>query len=180
MIYSLTWLPQVLVASGLTVIEQPGWEARGHGDVGKPLGVLLHHTAGPATGEAPSLGTVENGRPDLSGPLAQLVLGRSGTFYVVAAGLCYHAGKGEWKGITAGNTHFIGIEAENTGLDNDPWPEGQMESYARGVAAILKHIGATVEMCAGHKEYALPHGRKQDPSFDCNAFRARVSAYMGE
>jgi hypothetical protein len=32
--------------------------------------VVLHHTAGPATGEAPSLSVVENGRPDLTGPLA--------------------------------------------------------------------------------------------------------------
>lgn len=180
MTYSLTWLPQVLGNAGLTVVTQPGWETRGHGDMGVPQGILCHHTAGPATGEAPSLGTVENGRPDLSGPLAHLVLGRSGTFYVVAAGLCYHAGQGEWHGITSGNTHFIGIEAENTGLPNDPWPEGQVDAYARGCAVILKHIGVPVIMCAGHKEFALPPGRKTDPSFTMPDFRTRVGAYMGD
>jgi len=33
-------------------------------------------------------------------------------------------------------------------------------------------------MCCGHKEYALPRGRKPDPSFDMTAFRAGVDAIM--
>lgn len=179
MTYSLTWLPTVLRAAGLTVELENGWQTRGHGDVSIIQGVLCHHTAGGKSGNAPSLGVVMNGRPGLSGPLAQLVLGRDGTFFVVAAGLAYHAGAGYWHGITSGNSHMIGIEAENTGLPNDsPWPEVQMGAYVRGVAAILKHVGAAPIMCAGHKEYALPHGRKPDPSFDMDAFRARVAAVM--
>jgi hypothetical protein len=81
--------------------------------------------------------------------------------------------------VTTGNTSFIGIEAENTGVANDlPWPEVQMDAYRRGVAAILKHIGRGAEFCAGHKEYALPKGRKTDPDFDMNAFRSSVAAIM--
>ena len=178
MTYYLSWLPDILRAAGLTVVEEPGWQTRGHGDVGTIQGVLLHHTACGPVGEAPSIDTVINGRPDLAGPLAQLVLGRSGTFYVVAAGKCWHAGAGAWEGVTDGNAHLIGIEAENMGTSADPWPEGQMDAYAKGVAAILKHIGASVGMCARHAEYALPAGRKIDPSFDGNEFRARVAAYM--
>ncbi len=178
MIYSLTWLPDVLRAAGLTVVEEPDWRTRGHGDVGTIQGVLCHHTAGPLTGNAPSLGVVINGRPDLAGPLSQLVLGRDGTFFIVAAGEAWHAGIGRWQGITAGNTHMIGIEAENTGLPNDPWPAVQMDAYRRGVAAILKHIHAASIMCAGHKEFALPKGRKSDPSFDMDKFRAGVLAEM--
>ena len=67
----------------------------------------------------PSLDTLIQGRSDLPGPLAQLGLGRDGTYYVIAAGKCNHAGAGSWKGVTSGNTDFIGIEAENTGLSND-------------------------------------------------------------
>src|SRR5580700_4344959 len=52
------------------------------------------------------------------GPLAQLGLGRDGTFYVVAAGRCNQAGQGSWQGVTTGNSSFIGIEAENTGLSD--------------------------------------------------------------
>jgi peptidoglycan hydrolase-like protein with peptidoglycan-binding domain len=35
-------------------------------------------------------------------------------------------------------------------------------------------------MCAVHKEYALPHGRKDDPNFDMVKFRADVAAIMVE
>jgi len=180
MAFSLTWLPQVLQDAGLKVSECPGWQDRGHGDMGKVLGVLCHHTATPGKkANMPTLNLLITGRSDLAGPLSQLGLGRDGTYYIVAAGRCYHAGAGSFKGITAGNTSFIGIEAENTGGSDDrPWPEVQMDAYHRGVAAILKHIGKGAEFCAGHKEYALPKGRKTDPSFDMDTFRAAVSAIL--
>ncbi|MGV3618701.1 MAG: N-acetylmuramoyl-L-alanine amidase [Fimbriimonas sp.] len=179
MAFSLTWLPTTLRAAGLKVALDPGWENRGRGEVGPIAGVMCHHTAGPLHGNMPSLRTLRVGRSDLPGPLAQLGLGRDGTFYVIAAGRCNHAGAGSWQGITSGNMRFIGIEAENTGRPNDfPWPEVQMDAYHRGVAAILKHIGRGPEFCAAHKEYALPHGRKSDPDFDMHAFRAAVGALM--
>lgn len=171
------WLADVL--SDLNPTELAGWQTAGRpGGFGPVLGILCHHTAGPLTGNAPSLSTVVNGRPDLPGPLAHLHLARDGTFTIVAAGRCNHAGMGEWQGISSGNTDFIGIEAENAGTPDDPWPDVQMEAYAKGCAAILNHIGADVIMCAGHKEYALPPGRKIDPSFDMVSFRQKVSAYM--
>lgn len=190
MAFSLVWLPQVLEDAGLKVAEQPGWRNRGHGDMGTVKGVMCHHTAGPKNGNMPSLDVVTNGRPGLAGPLSQLCLARDGTFIVVAAGRASHAGPGEWKGITTGNSSFIGIEAENTGLANDhPWPAVQMDAYARGVAAILKRIGAQPIMAAAHLEYATPAGRKPDPSFSIGTrqerikamdqFRATVSAIMG-
>jgi hypothetical protein len=127
----------------------------------------------------PSLNVLVNGRSDLPGPLSQLGLGRDGTFYVIAAGRCNHAGGGIWQGLTNGNANFIGIEAENTGLANDfPWPDVQLNAYYHGVAAILRHIGRGAEFCAGHKEYALPKGRKPDPSFDMDSFRSSVAAIL--
>jgi hypothetical protein len=182
MAFSLTWLAQVLLDAGLKVAEQPDWKNRGRGDVGPIKGVICHHTAGPLAGNMPSLGIIINGRSDLPGPLSQLALGRDGTFFVVAAGRCNHAGAGNWQGFTAGNTNFIGIEAENTGETSGPkkdsWPAVQMDAYHRGVAAILKKIRANAIMCAGHKEYALPQGRKPDPNFDMNQFRQQVAAIM--
>lgn len=179
MTYKLTWLPDVLVASGLKVAEVPGWRTRGHGDFGKPRGVLLHHTVGPLKGNMPSLGVVTNGRPDLSGPLCNLGLGRDGTWYVVAAGRASHAGAGNWRGCTSGNSEMIGIEAENNGT-TEPWSDAQMTSYRHGVAALLKKIGAGAVWAAGHKEYALPKGRKIDPNFDMVAFRKDVAAILGD
>lgn len=178
--YSLTWLPAVLKAAGCKVVEQPGWETRGHGDVGTIKGILCHHTAGGKTGNAPSLRVVQDGRPDLAGPLSQLVLGRDGTFYVVAAGKCWHAGAGNWQGITDGNSNMIGIEAENTGLTDDPWPTVQKEAYAKGVAAIASHLKLPYTSVAGHREYALPKGRKPDPSFNMNDFREYVRDLMND
>lgn len=175
--HSLTWLPDVLKMAGLKVSLVEGWENRGSGDVGRIFGVICHHTAGPRTGNMPSLTTLINGRAGLSGPLAQLGLGRDGTFFVIAAGRANHAGKGIWKGVRNGNSNFIGIEAENTGLRTDlPWPEVQMDAYRRGVAAILKHIGQGEDFCAGHKEYAPK--RKIDTLFDMNAFRSTVATIM--
>lgn len=182
MVFSLTWLPEVLEGAGLKVAEQPGWRTRGRGEMGQVRGVMCHHTAGPLSGIMPSLGIVTEGRSDLPGPLAQLCLGRDGTFFVVAAGRANHAGAGSWEGITTGNSSFIGIEAENTGHTTgpkaDPWPEVQLDAYRRGVAAILKRIGGSAGMCCGHKEYALPAGRKPDPTFDMNAFRSQVAAII--
>lgn len=176
MTYSLTWLPGVLRAAGLRVVEQPGWQTRGNGDMGKVQFVLCHHTAEKIDSDMkPELRILTEGRPDLRGPLAQLGLGQDGTYYMIAAGLAYHAGAGSWKGITSGNAHSIGIEAENNGL-GEPWPDVQMDAYARGCAAILKHIHAGVDMCVGHKEWAPT--RKIDPSFDMVAFRQRVLSFM--
>ena len=180
MAFSLTWLPQALKDKGLKVVLSDGWEERGRGEMGAIKGVICHHTATPkSASNMPTLNMLIKGRSDLPGPLAQLGLGRDGTFYVIAAGRCNHAGKGSWQGITTGNTSFIGIEAENSGLkDDSPWPEAQMDAYRRGVAAILEHVGQPADFCAGHKEYALPKGRKDDPDFDMNEFRKGVAALM--
>lgn len=182
--FSLTWLPRVLLDANLKVATVDGWETRGHGDVGPTFGVLCHHTGGRKDGNMPALKTLIHGRTGrdgkrLEGPLSQLGLGRDGTYYVIAAGKAYHAGKGLWMGASHGNHHFIGIEAENSGRPDDPWPDVQMDAYRRGVAAILMHTGLSAERCAGHKEYALPRGRKPDPSFDMVRFRVEVAALLG-
>src|SRR5712691_5386877 len=188
MAFSLTWLPDVLKAASLKVSLVDGWENRGRGDVEQIVGVICHHTggAGPAKGNMPSLGTLKNGRTAspglqaLPGPLAQLGLGRDGTYFVIAAGRAIHAGAGKFKGVVTGNSSFIGIEAENVGTPSDsPWPTVQLDAYHRGVAAILKHLGKDSTFCCGHKEYALPKGRKDDPDLDMEVFRLSVAAIIG-
>jgi hypothetical protein len=174
--FSLTWLPAVLEDAGLKVAEVPGWRTRGRAEMGTVRGVICHHTATAAGGNMPTLQVLIDGRPDLAGPLCQLGLGRDGTYYVVAAGRANHAGAGTWEGISTGNSSFIGIEAEHDGDPKTPWPDVQMDAYRRGVAAILKHIGAASNMCCGHKEYAPL--RKTDPTFDMPEFRSAVTAFM--
>lgn len=184
MTFSLTWLPDVLLSAGLKISRVSGWETRGYRnlDVGKILGVICHHTGVNSTANMPTLNSLINGRkaePGLKaipGPLAHLGLGRDGTYYIIAAGLANHAGPGIWQGITEGNTHFIGIEAEHTGKVADPWPDVQMDAYRHGVAAILRHIGQSVDFCAGHREYAP--NRKDDPTFEMEVFRGGVTAIL--
>lgn len=176
MVFSLTWLPDVLDRANLKFSEVAEWRTRGRAEMGIVRGIIVHHTAGSANGNMPSLDLLIKGRPNLSGPLAQLGLGRDGTFYIIAAGRANHAGPGKWRGIATGNSSFIGIEVENTGKPDDPYPEVQMDALHRGVAAILQQIGADSAMVCGHKEYAP--NRKIDPLWAMAPFREAVAALI--
>lgn len=167
----LTNLASVIRAGGLTVEEVPGWKTRGHGQMTSVEAIICHHTAGPKTGEYPSLGTVRDGRPGLDGPLAQIGLARSGKVLVIAAGVCYHAGVvfETWQN----NWHAIGIEAEADGVS--PWPAVQYNAYVKLCAALRHGYGVPNARVLGHKEVAKPARRKPDPNFDMKTFRARVS-----
>lgn len=176
----LTNLAEVLRSAGLSVVEVAGWRTRGHGEMSAVRGVLWHHTATPAkaSGDFPSLGIVRDGRSDLRGPLCNLGLGRNGTWYVVAAGLAYHAGSGSYPGVgTNGNSTLIGVEAEHPGTAGNPWPAAQRDSYRRGTAALLKAFGLGADRCIGHKEWAP--SRKVDPyGLDMATERRFVAGYM--
>lgn len=169
------WLADVLRAAGLRVIEHEGWRERGHGDFGDLRGVLCHHTAGGGTED---WRIVQNGRPDLEGPLAQLVLERDGTFRVIAAGVCWHAGRGSWPGWPTDNAnyHVIGIEAVSRG-DGTDWTPAQLDAYKRGCAAILARIGRTAEDCVAHREYSR-EGKIDPAGIDMNEFRRDVAAFI--
>lgn len=181
----MTWLADVLRAAGLKVVEHDGWKTNGRGPMSTLKGVLLHHTGGPRADNPrasanPSLNLVLVGRgppKPLPGPLSNLYLARDGTYHVLAAGRCNHAGPGSWHGATA-NAQLIGIEAENAGDGTDPWPPAQMAAYLHGVAAMLIHAGLDSVNAAGHKEYALPKGRKIDPPFNMMEFRDGLEALM--
>lgn len=170
----LTDLADACRKSGLTVVEEPGWRLRGHGQMGQVSTIVAHHTATAATarGDYPSLGIVRDGTSTLDGPLAQLGLGRNGTVYVIAAGLCYHAGVVAQPAY--GNGYAIGIEAEHPGTG--PWPVAQYDAYVRLCSTLADHYGLLVEDVRGHKEVASPPGRKVDPSFSMPAFRDDIRA----
>lgn len=169
-------LDRALAGSGLVVkVGYGGWKTYGHGTPGPVEGVVCHHTAGPPTGDTPSLNTVVYGRSDLPGPLCNLYLSRSGEVYLVAAGIGYHAGDTVvgW----GDNNSAIGIEAEATGVD--PWPKSQYDAYARLCASLAAYYHLPLEHVAGHKEVCNPPGRKIDPNFDMNAFRSAVRSGGG-
>ena len=171
----LTNLATILREAGLNVTEVDGWKTRAHGPMTAVKSIICHDTAGPATGDYPSLPIVRDGRPDLPGPLAQLGLGRSGTWFIIAAGLSYHAGVVIDPALFS-NAYAIGIEAEGTGIPatdtgHTYWPDRQYQSYLHGVRALKRAFDVPTEYVKGHKEIASPHGRKIDPNFSMQEFR---------
>lgn len=176
-------LADVIRAAGLTVVEVPGWRTRGWRGGSTPdggmlgiLGGLAHHTgtSAKAPGDYPSLAIVRDGRGGTSpvpGPLAQLGLGRSGTVYVIAAGRANHSGAVD--DVRYSNPYALGIEAENPG-DGTPWPVAQYAAYVVLCRALQAHYHLLP--WRGHKEAAVPAGRKIDPTFDMQAFRRAVAA----
>jgi hypothetical protein len=182
------WLPKALFDAGLKVSEVTGWQTRGRRLL-TIRGVICHHTASPPGKNMPSLSTLIHGRSDLPGPLCQVGLGRDGTCYVVAAGAANHAGRGvtnyvDLKGnrvtITDGNGQMLGVEAENSGT-GEAWSDKQLEAYVGLCAAICRKMKLPSGAVAGHKEYALPVGRKIDPAgFSMVEFRHRVAAVLGD
>lgn len=168
-------LERAVKRAGVKYKKVSGWASRGHGTMGSIRGVVAHHTAGPASGNAPSLNVVAYGRPGLSGPLSQLFLARDGTVYLVAAGVSWHAGRVNNSNFT--NSHAIGIEAEATGTSS--WPDHQVDAYAKLCKALCDEFNLSTSRVRGHKEVCSPRGRKIDPNFSMSDFRAKVGGAKG-
>lgn len=184
---TLDWLAGDLRAAGLDVREIDGWQTRARPGAFAPLGVLIHDTGVSTTkGDAPSLQTCIDGRTGLPGPLCQLLIARSATVWLIAGGRCNHAGVGALPPLVpadAGNSMLIGIEMENTGAGTEPWPARQIEVAQICTAVIVRRLApplgpvpAGFVPAWGHREYALPKGRKPDPvGVDMGAFRQAVA-----
>ena len=174
----LTNLADILRGAGLNVVEVAGWKTRGHGVMTSVKSIIIHHTAGPASGDFPSLAYMRDGSSSLAGPMVQLGLGRTGTWFVIAAGRSYHAGN-TMDDSVYGNSNAIGVEAEGVGLPatdsgHAHWPEVQYQSYIKGVKALQKAFGVPTARVMGHKEVAIPKGRKIDPNFSMAEFRSKL------
>lgn len=176
----IPWLADAAQLTGYPVVEVRDWRSLGHGGLRACETVTGHHTANPQRGDYPSLNIVRNGRGDLAGPLAQLGLARSGTIYVIAAGLAYQAGASAWAGFTDLNDEGIGIEAESAGTVDD-WTPEQRDCYPRLVAALLYYMRRGPERFGFHKEVCRPHGRKIDAAYwDGNATRQRIGWLLAD
>jgi hypothetical protein len=165
---------------GRKIKKVDGWRDRGRTGLWLPRGVMEHHTASSLQGgNAPSLGIVTHGRPDLPGPLSNFLIGRDGTIFFVAAGRCNHAGfGGPLKGIPkdSGNAYLFGIEVENNGL-GEPWGDETRKSMILLTALLLRRVDRHARMAVAHKEWAP--GRKIDPKgIGMERFRENVHDKM--
>jgi N-acetyl-anhydromuramyl-L-alanine amidase AmpD len=165
------WLADALREEGLEVVEYPGWQQRGHGEFEDIWGVVCHHTGSDNT--TPQV--LADGRPDLEGPLAHIVIAQDGTATVVAQGVAWHAGRGQHDGLpdNQANAHTVGITAINDGQQE--YPDVQYQAYGRAAAAIVRKIGQPSSHVIGHKEWS---GDKADPALDMNKFRGDIDAHL--
>lgn len=75
----------------------------------------------------------------------------------------WHAGRSYWRGLTALNTHSIGIEIVNPGHEwgYRPFPEAQVESVIQLSKKIINRYRITRGNVVGHSDIAP--ARKEDP-----------------
>ena len=137
-----------LRAQGHRVVEVNGWRTRGRGTL-TPRGHLEHHTAGSASGDAPSLRVVTFGRAGLRNALCTWYVSRSGVIYLVAAGVAWHAG----SGIHGSNATLSGTEAENTGV-GEPWTPGSLAAQAAVSAEMAREFSFAHTRVFDHREHA--------------------------
>ena len=159
-----------------------GWETRG-----KPAdhrAGVLHHTASnvKATDDATVAGHLK-GKPDVSGPLCNVTIGRGGVVYVLARLASNNSGKISpvaFKEACAGkanltkaadrgledsggeNSHLFGIECCNNGV-GEAWSNQMVHNAAVVAAVVCECLGWTEKRWTTHR--ALTE-RKIDPSFD--------------
>jgi N-acetylmuramoyl-L-alanine amidase len=173
------WLPEVLRAEGVKVVEYPGWRTRGHGDMGNLWGVVCHHTG---NNNAPP-SEIANGFPHLRGPLSQIHLARDGTATIIAAGVSWHAGSGAYPGLGRHNANLrcIGIEAQNDGKGG--WPKEQYDAYVRICAAFCRQIQVDSSHVISHQEWddgdpPTDEGKWDPGGIDMPRFRGQVQTQI--
>jgi peptidoglycan hydrolase-like protein with peptidoglycan-binding domain len=139
------------------------WSGHNKGAMSGVWGVLCHHTGTPwsAQGDYPTLRVVRDGRSDLVNSLSAYGLGKSGRIYLISEKRSWHAGKGEYNGVTDGAGYLIGIEAESDGGAGH-WTREQVDAYPKLVASILVEINQDERYTTRHASWALPRGRKTD------------------
>jgi hypothetical protein len=171
---SASTLYSALVEAGLTVRTYSDWDDRGYSWAkGKPVGVMIHHTAPPVPFPPESLVGDKlkanvNTKPD-------------GTVWLLAYDACnYSSGEGssvvldevlsgevpsananerQLDDDTNGNPYFWNFENDHLG-DGSPIPEVQLDAIAVATAVVLDYWGLPTTAVISHAEWTA---RKSDP-----------------
>jgi N-acetylmuramoyl-L-alanine amidase len=175
----LDWLAGALRDEGCRVSEYSGWRNRGRpSSTGSfnPYAVLWHHTAthSSMSNPAPTLQMCVNGRSDLPGPLAHVVIGYDGVCHVIAAGRANHAGECNGNGPTSpgdGNAQLVGFEIDYDGTQN--MSGEQYDAAIRAAAAVVRHFKHDQSYCRGHKETSVT-GKWDPGGYSMDNMRAAV------
>lgn len=136
----------------------PNFNSRDGADIDT---VVLHHTAG-----ATAQGAIDAMRG--AGISSHYVVDKDGKIYQLVNDKmeAFHAGVSALRGDTSPsvNARSIGIEIVNMGTGNDPFTEKQMKALEQLVPWLMKTYKVPMQNLVGHKDVALPKGRKIDPA----------------
>jgi len=148
-------------------VERPGWATRSTGRGWDLRAIFVHHDANnDRVSTERGLQVIEQGRPDLAGPLANSWNEDDGVVYLTALGNTNNAGRIASqafyrlsKGLAptgdagalgwpddgpVGNTYGWAIEVHNAGDGRDPYEPGQMQSLVLECAAVCDAVGRKV------------------------------------
>lgn len=133
--------------------------------------IVLHHT-GSNNGRA-DLAWLRNPESEVS---AHYLVDRDGRIHQLVAdeNRAWHAGRCALRGVvTDMNSRSLGIEIVNDGTGKTPYTEQQYQALEALVPYLATTYGIPVENLVGHKDVAIPAGRKNDPSANFDFARIR-------
>ncbi len=132
--------------------------------------IVLHHTA--SNNGTQDIRWMRTPRSQVS---AHYVIGRNGRiFQLVPETLkAWHAGKSALRGVpTDMNARSIGIEIVNDGKGT-PFTQAQYAALAKLVAYLKAKYDVDERNIVGHRDIAVPRGRKNDPADNFSWARLR-------
>ncbi|MDC0711533.1 N-acetylmuramoyl-L-alanine amidase [Stigmatella sp. ncwal1] len=164
--------PGTFAKPPVTSAPSPNFNERGGKDIDT---IVLHHTA--SNNGAGDLAHMRNPASEVS---AHYMVDRDGKIYQLVndSKRAWHAGKSELHGVpTDVNSRSIGIEIVNDGSGKTAFTEAQYKSLTQLVGYLKQEHGVPMNNIVGHKDVAVPKGRKNDPAsnFDWNRVRAGIS-----
>ncbi len=140
-----------------------------------PDAIVLHHTAGTGTAESVARYFAD----PVSKVSAHYVIDKAGTIVQCVSDGCraWHAGVSALAGRKDVNNFSLGIELVNKGDDKDPYTDQQYWALADLVSYLMVGYRIPLDRVVGHRDVALPKGRKTDPSdnFDWPRLRRMLS-----
>lgn len=151
--------------------------------------VLVHHTVSDDDGPESSIASyVRHGGSGTYPPLAQIMLGQSGTVWMCSQersgqsdpGRASHAGSGQGYGVPVDgmNAYSLGIECQCDGSHKLATHATLYKTLIRLCAALCRRYGLPASHVIGHKEWSTTG--KVDPRDDMDTIRADVAAALGQ
>lgn len=164
----LTWLADAYRAAGLRVVEYDGWRTRARSSGGfaggRPVCTMWHHTASRTSPQSDADFMCRNSSDR---PIANVLVARDGTVWVLAAGATNTNGRGNSLRFSTGtvpadsmNTWAIGVEIANNGV-GETYPQAQADAMFTVSNVHAARLGWRPDDLAGHVDYT---SRKIDPA----------------